>query len=74
MPVNYPVVEWSLLKEGDSRPMVDADSPARPASTLMRSDAQFPWDKLPAGTYVIRADLIVDDKVAATRSVVVKKR
>lgn len=74
MPGEFPIVEWSLMKEGDSRPLVDADSPARPAATLMRSDAEFPWDKLGPGTYIIRADLIVNDKIAGTRSVIVRKR
>ena len=74
MPGEFPIVEWSLMKEGDSRPLVDADSPARPAATLLRSDAEFPWDKLGPGTYLIRADLIVNDKIAGTRSVTVRKR
>ncbi|MEI6243463.1 MAG: hypothetical protein WCQ64_00330, partial [Acidobacteriota bacterium] len=74
MPGESPTVRWTLTREGETKPLVDDAQPARPAATLMRSDAEFPFAALPAGRYIVRAELLVDDKPVGARAAVVRKR
>lgn len=74
MPGEPPTIRWSLVKDGETKPIAEDETPARPAATLMRSDVEFPFAALPAGVYTVRAELIVNDKIAGTRAAIVKKR
>lgn len=74
MPGESPTVRWTLTREGETKPLVDDEQPARPAATLMRSDTEFPFAALPAGRYIVRAELLVDDKPVGARAAVVRKR
>ncbi len=74
MPGESPTIRWTLLKDGEANPIAEDETPARPAATLMRADVEFPFAALPAGMYTVRAELIVNDKVAGTRAAIVRKR
>jgi VWFA-related protein len=74
MPGEPPTVRWTLTRDGDAKPIAEDETPARPAATLMRSDVEFPFSALPAGTYTVRAELMVNDKTVGTRAAIVKKR
>ena len=74
MPGEPPTVKWTLLREGESKPIAEEEGPARPSATLMRADVEFPFAALPAGLYVVRAELMVNDKPVGVRAAVVRKR
>ena len=74
MPGESPTVRWTLLREGETKPVAEEEVPARPAATLMRADVEFPFAALPPGLYTVRAELIVNDVVAGTRAAIVRKR
>lgn len=74
MPGEFPTIKWTLLREGDAKPIAEEETPARPASTLLRADVEFPFAALPPGTYTVRAELIVNDKAVGARAAIVKKK
>lgn len=74
MPLEPPAVHWTLTRDGDTTPLLDADTDARPSATLLRADAEFPVAALPAGTYVLTAKVRVGDVTAGTRAAVIRKR
>ncbi len=74
MPGEPPTVRWTLMKDGDAKPLAQEETPARPSATLMRADAEFPFAALAAGRYTVRAELMVNDQVAGTRAAIVRKR
>lgn len=74
MPGEPPTIRWTLLRDGDPKPVAEDETPARPAATLMRADAEFPFKALPAGLYTVKAELIVNDKVVGTRAAIVRKK
>ena len=74
MPGEPPTVRWTLTREGETTAIAKDEVPARPAATLLRADVEFPFAALPAGMYVVRAELIVNDKAVGTRAAVVRKR
>ncbi len=77
MPTEYPEVQWTLTRDGASAPVapvVDERTSARPSATMLRADVEVPWASLPAGTYVIRASLLVNGAAAGTKAAAVRKR
>jgi VWFA-related protein len=74
MPGEPPTVRWTLTRDGETKPLVEDEQPARPAATLMRSDVELPFADLPAGLYTVRAELMIDDKPVGARAAIVRKR
>lgn len=72
-PPEPPSIKWTLLREGEGKPVAEDETPARTAGPFMRADVAFPFNALPAGVYTVRAELIQNDKVAGTRAAVVRK-
>jgi hypothetical protein len=73
-PAEPPTVRWTLTREGETTPSAEDETPARPSTTLMRSDVEFPLGAFPAGAYTVRAELMVNGKPAGTRAAIVRKR
>lgn len=73
-PSEPPVVHWTITREGEQKPIEELDTDARLASTLFRADAAFAFGTLPAGSYVVRATLMADDKPVGSKAAVVRKR
>jgi hypothetical protein len=74
MPDEPPVVNWTVLREGETRPVVDEDSEGRVGTSLFRSDIELPFDTLAPGTYIVRATLMVGDKPSGTVAATIRKR
>lgn len=73
MPSEPPVINWTIVRDGDTKAMVDEDSEGRVGKNLFRSDFEIPFASLPPGTYVVRATLIVADKPAGSVGAVIRK-
>jgi hypothetical protein len=74
MPSEPPVINWTVVREGETRPVVDEDSEGRVGASFFRSDLELPFDTLAPGTYIVRATLIVGDKPAGTAAATIRKR
>ncbi len=74
MPGEPPTVRWTFMKDGETMPLAQEETPARPSATLMRADVEFPFAALAAGRYTVRAELMINDQVAGTRAAIVRKR
>jgi hypothetical protein len=74
MPDEPPVVNWTIVREGEPRPVFDEDSEGRVGGSLFRSDVELPLDTLAPGSYVVRATLMIGDKPAGTAAAVFRKR
>jgi VWFA-related protein len=74
MPSEPPVINWTIVRDGDTKPVVDEDVDGRVGTSLFRSDFEIPFESLPPGTYVLRATLIVADKPAGSVGAVIKKK
>jgi hypothetical protein len=74
MPAEPPVVSWSIVREGDTKPVVEEEVEGRVGTKLFRSDFEIPFDTLAPGTYVVKATLMVADKPAGSVGAVIKKK
>ena len=74
MPSEPPLINWTIVRDGDTKAMVDEDSAGRVGKSLFRSDFEIPFASLPPGTYVIRATLIVADTPAGSVGAVIRKK
>jgi VWFA-related protein len=69
-----PLINWMVLRDGQDAPVMDIDLMAAGRDGVFRSDAELPWATWPAGTYTVKAQLIVDDTVVSTVATVLRKR
>ena len=74
MPSEPPAVNWTITRQGETRPIVDEDSEGRVGPSLFRSDFELPFDTLPPGTYIVRATLMAGDKPAGSVAATLRKR
>lgn len=74
MPSEPPVVNWTVVREGDTKPLMDEDTEGHVGANLFRADVDLPFDTLAPGTYVVRATLMNGDKAAGTVAAVIRKR
>lgn len=74
MPADAPHVRWTLLKSGQASPVIDEEVAANAGPAFFRGDMSFPISSLPAGSYTIRATVLVNGQPAGTAAATVKKK
>jgi hypothetical protein len=74
MPSEPPLINWTLIREGATSPLIDEDAEGRVGPSFFRSDFEVPYATLEPGTYVLRATLIVNEKPAGTVGTIIRKR
>ncbi len=74
MPSEPPVVAWTIVREGETKPVFEEETEGRVGTNLFRADVEIPFATLPPGTYVVRATLLVDDKPAGSVGAVLRKK
>jgi len=74
MPSEPPVINWTVVREGETKPVVDEDSEGGVGTSLFRSDLELPLETLAPGTYIVRATLMVGDKPSGTVAATIRKR
>jgi hypothetical protein len=74
MPSEPPVVQWTIVREGETKPVIDEAGTGRVGTNLFRADFEIPLADLPPGTYTVRATLLVDDKPAGSVGATLRKK
>lgn len=74
MPSEPPVINWTITREGETKPIVDEDGEGRVGKDLFRADFEIPYATLPPGKYIVRATLLIDDKPAGSVGLTLRKK
>lgn len=74
MPAESPVVNWSVVREGDTTPVFNQDTEGQAGASLFRADVEIPFATLAPGTYLVRATLLVADKPAGSTGAIIRKK
>lgn len=74
MPSEPPVINWTIVRDGETKPVVEEEAEGRVGKDLFRADFEIPFASLPPGTYIVWATLLVGDKPSGTVAATVRKR
>lgn len=73
MPAVAPKVHWLVTKVGETAPVLDTEDAANAGPAFFRGDLALQWSALKAGTYTIRATVMVDGRAVGSSAATVRK-